>query len=494
LQRYRSTDDLRTSRHKTSPHLQDDIPSQTQSEVGIFDRNTKYALPSRPRSVIEVRSRETSSSQILRQEGANPFDDESRNFTILRHFWHAWRARHLRRSSRLSTLYEMADRHYSMILLPITFGTWKQKWQYFAILQRRVDRDSRKRTLSRCVAWWRFTTVQSLSAAENLYVSLLMRRIFRIWHRKLRYRRAQMNVATMSTVIEHWKSKASSYRDLSQIAERWDRRHRLRRSWKEWFFRTCSVKTVQYYEMKLKQRSLARWIVQQRRLREVSRRVDFIYARKLLSFAIQRWNSSLSNILSQTAQASSHWKSRILIAALHIWQRNLQLSLRASLIQDKVGNQAMRFAFERWKMTTYCLFLAYLIHRKFATDAKKQANWRLLKLSFKAWRDDTVAARLEDIIGGRRLEKAFAFWKIQHRATLLSRVRDQRLAQEAFAVWRDRAEEISLDLGAKLQTAKASFAIRVARYAFDGWREKIALRDEKNQMAVVGPLVENANS
>jgi len=276
-----------------------------------------------------------------------------RNFTIIRHFWHAWRARCFRRRSRVATQLEMADRHYRMILLPITFETWKQKWRYFAILRRRVERDWGKKTLDRCLTWWKFSTEESRSDSRRIRYRLLMKRMYRTWLRRFRLRRDHKNSLTMSTVLDHWVQKTSGYRDLHRVAQHWDRRHVVRRFWREWFFRTCLVKTVQYYDIKLKQRCLARWVLRMRHLHELIRRGKIIHRRKLVSSALQNWKFSLSIILNQNAEATSQWRHRVLTESLHSWRRNLQLSLRAILLKEKIGNELLRVAFHRWKTTTY---------------------------------------------------------------------------------------------------------------------------------------------
>lgn len=464
------------------------FPTQPSSDVGVRNVNRQHLNPPRPRSVIEVHhSRSLLSPQPQHQDSASTwFDTETRRYTILRQFWHAWRAKSIRRRTRSLSFLDIADKHYRTIILPITFETWKQKWRYFAILRRRVERDRRRVILDRCLHWWRYTVRVAKAQNKRVRDELLLRRIFKTWLRHARVRKEYSDTLTLSSVMDRWKAKASSHRHLYRTAEHWNRQKVLRRAWKDWFFRTCSVKTVQYYELKLRQRSLSHWVLRIRRLREINRRVEIILRRKVASSALRKWRSALHNIINQNAQAGLLRQHKLLAETLRTWQRNLHISLRAGLLADKIGNEILRRAFERWKVTTYIITNHLrLLYRKLTIEAGTQANWNLLKTSFKAWRNDTVAARCQTRINRRLLYNTLSFWMIKHRGALLVRVHDQRFIQEAFRIWRERLDEIRVTLDSALETAQRSRTLRITRSSFEIWRERLAVLFQMHNLATV---------
>ena len=280
------------------------------------------------------------------------FEDDPRRYTILRQFWHAWRAKTIRRRSRVASQIETADRHYRSILLPLTFETWRQKWRYFAVLQRRVERDRVRSTLSRCVDWWKYRAQEALNQSERIRNEVGLRRMFKAWLGQVRVKQEQLNSVTLNNVMERWKAKTSTTRDLQAMADDWSRRHVLRQSWKEWFFRTCGVKTVQYYQIKLKQRTLARWVFRMRRIREMRRHALYMVRKKALFSAMIKWKSSAQNIATQVQHADFHWRSELLIKSLGMWQTAQQLSLRAGLLSDRIDNRLVSHAWTRWRDTT----------------------------------------------------------------------------------------------------------------------------------------------
>ena len=281
------------------------------------------------------------------------FDGDPRRYTILRQYWHAWRAKAIRRHARLHGLVQVADQHYCSILLPVTLETWKAKWRYFAVLARRVERDRVRFILFRCLTWWKFRVRQILLQNERIHNEVSLRRAFSSWLTLVRVKQEHLNTRTLFNVMERWKSKTSTNRDLRQVAERWNRQRFLRRCWKEWFFQTCSVKTVQYYQIKLKQRGLGRWISQYKRLRKMQRLANYTSIRKLATDFLLHWQTATRNLLYQTELAHILGQRRILTTCMNTWRRAQQLSIRASLLQDKIDNRALIHSWQRWKDLTY---------------------------------------------------------------------------------------------------------------------------------------------
>ena len=134
----------------------------------------------------------------------------------------------MRRRSRLNSQFEIADRHYRMILLPLTLETWKQKWRYFAVLQRRVERDRIGTILARCLNWWQYRNRLIVKQNERIHNEVALRRTFNAWLAQVRIKQQHLSSLTLSNVMERWKAKASTTRDLYAMAENWSRRHVLR--------------------------------------------------------------------------------------------------------------------------------------------------------------------------------------------------------------------------------------------------------------------------
>jgi hypothetical protein len=280
------------------------------------------------------------------------FSDDPRRYTILRQFWHVWRAKAIRRRSHHTFMRETADRHYRLILLPLTFDTWKQKWRYFAVLQRRVERDRKNSIMTRCLNWWRYRTQSAVRQCNQIHNKITLRRMFNAWLTEVRRKQDRLNSVTLSNVLEMWKAKASTTKDLRQTAERWNRRHILRQFWKVWFFRTCSVKTVLYYDIKLKQRKLAWWIFKARRLREMNRYAVFIARKKTITITLRKWKHSIQKNLAQSQEADLYRKHQILSTTFSLWHRGQELSIRAALFTAQVDNKLTNLAWEKWRTCT----------------------------------------------------------------------------------------------------------------------------------------------
>jgi hypothetical protein len=283
------------------------------------------------------------------------FDGDPRRYTILRQYWHAWRARAIRRRSRFHTTALVADLHYRSILLPVTLETWKAKWRYFAILTRRVEQDRIRVILLRCLTWWKFRLRQILQRNERIHNEVALRRAFSSWLTLIRVKQDHLDTRTLSSVMERWKSRASTNRDLSLLAERSDRQRLLRRFWKEWFFQTCSVKSVQYYQLKLKQRTLSLWVLKYKRFRKMERLAHYSAIRKLATLFLLQWIAASRNLLDRTELAGLLRHRHLLTTSLNSWRKVQRLSIRAGLLGDKIDNKLLTHFWLRWKNLTFVL-------------------------------------------------------------------------------------------------------------------------------------------
>jgi hypothetical protein len=181
--------------------------------------------------------------------------------------------------------------------------------------------------------------------------------MFKAWLTEVRLKHEQMNSLTLSNVLEKWKAKASTNKDLQAIADEWSRRHIFRQYWKEWFFRTCAVKTVQYHQIKLNQRALARWAYKIRRLQEMTRHATLYRRRRLILSLFTKWQDMTHLATTSEEQADTHRKRNVMLATMRAWQRNQQLSLRRALFQDQINNKMIKYAWNRWRLTAYGLLL-----------------------------------------------------------------------------------------------------------------------------------------
>ena len=466
-------------------------PSRTLSDVGVPRTIHDPATYPRPHSVVETRSNrhDISIRQHRDPEFTISFDDDPRKYSILRQYWHTWRAKSIRRRSRIASLVQLADLHYRHILLPITFETWKQKWRYFAVLHRRVERDRIKTILARCLDWWRYNTLELTNRNDRIHNEVALRRTFNAWLRHVQIKQQRQASLTLSNVMERWKAKASTTRDLNTTAENWSRQRLLRQFWKEWFFRTCSVKTVQYYNIKLKQRALGRWLFKMRRLHEMNRRAVYVARRNVALTALTKWAVASHTASEQAERAERHRRHRLLFTSFRIWERNQQLSLRAGLLADRIDNRLIRDAWKRWRDVTYSnpLFNIALIDSKMTIDAGTKANCNLLRNSFKAWRDDAMVSKLDRQIDRRIITESFSYWMVRQRGRLLERVRDHRFLQEALEIWRDRFDGIREELDTTFEMLEHARIAKVLKSSLLLWKENLAFRNEEHELALVNP-------
>ena len=314
--------------------------------------------------------------------------------------------------------------------------------------------------------------------------------MFNAWLAHVRIKQQRQASLTLSNVMEKWKARALTTRDLKVAADNWSRKRLLRQFWKEWFFRTCSVKTVQYYQIKLQQRTLGQWLCKMRRLHELNRHAVSVARRNMALSTLTKWASASQTLLQQTERAERYYRHHLLLTSLRVWEKSQELSLRTGLLGDRRDNRLIRDSWIKWRDVTYPYprFESVLMDSKTTIDAGAKANWNLLRNSFKGWRDDSMVSKMEREIDRRIITESFAYWIVRQRGRLLERVRDHRFLQEAVEIWKDRFDGIRDELDTICETLKHGRAAKVLKSSLRLWIENLAFRNEEDELALVKAL------
>src|SRR5438876_10422652 len=111
-----------------------------------------------------------------------------------------------------------------------------------------------------------------------------------------------------------------------------------------------------------------------------------------------------------------------------------------------------------------------------------------MRNAFKGWRNDAMAAKIENRIDRRIVAASVSYWMVRQRGRLLERVRDQRFLQEALEIWRERFEGIHEALDSTSQIIEQARATKVLRSSFQMWRDILAYGAQEKDLAAVSCL------
>jgi len=108
-----------------------------------------------------------------------------------------------------------------------------------------------------------------------------------------------------------------------------------------------------------------------------------------------------------------------------------------------------------------------------------------MRNAFKGWRNDAMAAKIENRIDRRIVAASVSYWMVRQRGRLLERVRDQRFLQEALEIWRERLEGIHEALDTTSQIVEFTRSTKILRSSLYIWREALAFQVEEYELAAV---------
>lgn len=368
--------------------------------------------------------------------------------TLLRQAFAAWRLIIQKRRQEARTerffrhLEERAGRARDLYLMTKAFTHWAE------IASEEVVRASAARRHILGVkyfnAWREITAVNELKSQR-----FALRRPFNAWKRKLR----QIREVEVGAVANH-------NRDLKRGAY-----------W-QWFWRLCEKRAPQWYDFRLKRRSLLCLLRTFRTNRERDHELALKKRQFNLGSVLQIWHERSKAIATAEREAESRQRGKTLKENFDEWRVQSRLAPISCQVSDMVDERVLRSAYMQWVLRT-----------RMVKQAREFDRQRILRNSWTTWNDLLRCQALNLRIEERLKMETMYKWILAERYRLMQRIRDQRITRDVFSKFVTNIRETYSQLLRRAHVHGDHWTEELLRSKFSAWRDKLALQRQREYMA-----------
>lgn len=368
--------------------------------------------------------------------------------TLLRQAFEPWQAiiqekRHVARTDRFfKHLDERANRARDLYLMTKAFTHWAQ------LTSEEVARTSaaRKHVLSIKYfnAWREITAVNELKAQR-----FALRRPFKRWRQKV------------SDLKQAESQAVTVYNKNLQHVSYW-----------QWFWGFCERRAPEWYDYRLKRRSLLYWLQNFRTNREREHEIILHNRRSDLASVLQLWSQRTKTIESSEMLAENRHRIVVAREAFNEWKTQSRLAPAVSQAANMVNTRLLRGALTRW-----------ISKARMADQAHHMDELRIQRNAWMAWNDTLRCLALQARIDERLKMEVMYKWVLKERFQLMRRIHDQRIKREVFArfVTNTRGTYTRLLFNAEVHDDNRNEDILRSKLAL--WRDRLLLQREREYTA-----------
>lgn len=368
--------------------------------------------------------------------------------TLLRQAFEPWRAiiqkkRHTARTERFfKHLEERASRARDLYLMTKAFTHWAQ------LTSEEVARTSAARQHVLSVkyfnAWREITAVNELKAQR-----FALRKPFNQWRKKISDLRA---AESQAITVHNTNLRNASY-------------------W-QWFWGFCERRAPEWYDHRLKRRSLLYWLRSFRTNRERDHEINIHNRRSALGSAFQIWSQRSKEIVSAQQKADGSQHLQALRETFNEWKIQARLAPAASQVSDKVNGRILQNALSRW-----------VAKARMADQAEKVNRLRAERNAWTSWNDTLRCLALRARIDERLKMETLYKWILAERFQLMRRIHEQRIKREVFTRFVTNTRDTYTRLLFHAENHEDHRSEDLVRAKFTLWREQVQLQREREYTA-----------
>ncbi|EYE92323.1 Sfi1 family protein [Aspergillus ruber CBS 135680] len=368
--------------------------------------------------------------------------------TLLRQAFEQWRGiiQDKRQAVRTERFYEhleqRAGRARDLFLVTKAFTHWAQ------VTSEEVARTSaaRRRILSikYFKAWREITAVNELKAQR-----FAMRKPFSTWRKRIQQIKENETTAA-----------ASHDRDLKNGVY-----------W-QWFWGFCDRRAPQWYEYRLKRRSLLCWLRSFRTNRERNHEIEIRNRRLAIGSAWQTLTQRSKTVAGAEQEAVSMQRHKLLTETFGEWKIQTCLAPAAYRVSHMVDKRVLRSAFTQWVQRA-----------QMGKQAREMDRQRIMRNSWTEWNDQLRCQALSARIDERLKMETMYKWILAERFSLMQRIRDQRIKRDTFSTFVASIRGTYSRLLHHADIHEDYRSEELLRSKFSIWRDRLALQRQREYAA-----------
>jgi protein SFI1 len=367
-------------------------------------------------------------------------------------------------------------------LLRQAFETWRtiiqdkrrvaQTEKFFKHLEERAGRARDLYLMTKAFTHWAQIASDEVAKTSAARRHILRVKYFNAWREITAVNELKAQRFALRRPFNAWRSKAREAKEMEQKAVAVHNQKLTHAVYWQWFWSFCDRRAPQWYDHRLKRRSLLYWLRKFRMNRERIQEIDAKNKHTATAIAWQLWHQRSKAIVAAEKDAICMDRKQVLQEKLGEWRVEARLGPIASRVSATIDRNITQTAFSQWAKRLRML-----------RDAKEVDRLRVTRNAWTAWNDllrcQALTARIEERMKMEIMYK----WILAERFRLMQRIRDQRITRDVFARFVTNVRDTYTRL---LQHADVHEEYRneeLLRSKFICWREQLALQHQREVAA-----------
>ncbi|KAJ5082384.1 Sfi1 spindle body [Penicillium argentinense] len=474
----RSTRLTAVSKRQRSPSMSSADSSESDQSRSAASQTTEHDSFEKPEAPPELLYRPQLSDLLRDASTFNMYRLRPLCRRILSQWFKGtFQARHIRQQREV-----VAVNHDRSTLLRQAFEPWRgiiqdkrhtaRTERFFKHLDERASRARDLYLMTKAFTHWAQLTSEEVARTSAARRHILSVKYFNAWREITAVNELKAQRFALQKPFNMWRKKITDLKAAEDHAVAIHNNNIRYASYWQWFWCFCDRRAPEWYDHRLKRRSLLYWLRNFRTNRERDHEIAAHNRRSALSSVFQAWSQRSKTITLAHQQAESIDHHHALRENFVEWKIQSQLAPAASQVCDMVDTRILRIALTQW-----------ISKARMAHQAEEMDQLRLQRNTWTSWNDTLRCLALQARIDERLKMETIYKWILMERFQLMRRIRERRIKRQIFSRFVTNTRDTYTRLLFHAETHEDHRAEDLVKSKFAIWRDQLAVQRERDYAA-----------
>lgn len=344
--------------------------------------------------------------------------------------------------------------------------------RFFKHLDERANRARELYLMTKAFTHWTQLTSEEVARTSAARQHVLGVKYFNAWREITAVNELKAQRFALQRPFSKWRKKTSDLKVAeTQAITLYSTNKRTESYWK-WFWAFCDRRAPEWYDYRLKRRSLLYWLQSFRENRERDHEIAIHNKKHALGSALEIWTQKSRLLVSVQQRAISSRRHQTLKETFYEWKIQSKLAPAASRVSEMVNARVLESALSKWTSKA-----------RMANQAEEMNQLRLQRNAWTLWNDTLRCLALRARIDERLKMETMYRWILMERFELMRRIREQRIKREVFFRFVTNTRDTCTQLMFHAEVHEDHRAEDLVRSKFTLWKEQVALQREREYVA-----------
>lgn len=344
--------------------------------------------------------------------------------------------------------------------------------RFFKHLDERANRARDLYLMTKAFTHWAQLTSEEVARTSAARKHVLGVKYFNAWREITAVNELKAQRFALQRPFAKWRKKASDLKEAETQAISLHTNNKRSDSYWKWFWAFCDRRAPEWYDYRLKRRSLLYWLQSFRENRERDHEIALHNKKHALGSALEIWSQKSRLVISAQQRAIDLQRHQSLGETFDEWRVQSRLAPAASRVSDMVNARVLQNALSKW-----------ISKARMANQAEEMNQLRVERNAWTFWNDTLRCLALRARIDERLKMETMYKWILMERFELMRRIREQRIKREVFSRFVTNTRDTCTRLLLHAEVHEDHRAEDLVRSKFTSWREQVALQREREYVA-----------